>query len=398
MNWRLPPAAAFLLLASLTVSFLAGSSAPTPLYGVYMVEWGLTPLMVTVIFGIYALAVLVALLVAGRLSDHLGRRPVLLVATLAQAVTMIVFMTATSVTGLLVARVLQGLTTGAALGAIGAGMIDLDKKRGTVANAVAPPFGTATGAIVAGVLVQFLPFPTHLVYVVFGLVFIVQSLGLVFMTDSIAPRGGVLASLKPKLALPRATREPLLLATPVLIAVWALAGFYGALSPLLVKGMLGVNTPLIGGLALFVVATFGGLAVLVLQHREAKDMMILGAASLIVGVAVTALGVSEASIAFFFLGSMIAGVGFGAGFQGAVRTVVPFAAPHERAGVLSIIFIISYIAMGVPAVAAGWMIARHGNVVATAQLFAAVIMALAGTALLASVLRAATQRVSRVAG
>jgi MFS family permease len=398
MSWRLPPSAAFLLLASLTVSFLAGSSAPTPLYGVYMAEWGLTPLMVTVIFGIYALAVLVALLVAGRLSDHLGRRPVLLVATLAQAVTMIVFMTATSVTGLLVARVLQGLTTGAALGAIGAGMIDLDKKRGTVANAVAPPFGTATGAIVAGVLVQFLPFPTHLVYVVFGLVFIVQSLGLVFMTDSIAPRGGVLASLKPKLALPRATREPLLLATPVLIAVWALAGFYGALSPLLVKGMLGVNTPLIGGLALFVVATFGGLAVLVLQHREAKDMMMLGAASLIVGVAVTALGVSEASIAFFFLGSMIAGVGFGAGFQGAVRTVVPFAAPHERAGVLSIIFIISYIAMGVPAVAAGWMIARHGNVVATAQLFAAVIMALAGTALLASVLRAATQRVSRVAG
>jgi len=398
MNWRLPPTAAFLLLASLTVSFLAGSSAPTPLYGVYMAEWGLTPLMVTVIFGIYALAVLVALLVAGRLSDHLGRRPVLLVATLAQAVTMIVFMTATSVTGLLVARVLQGLTTGAALGAIGAGMIDLDKTRGTVANAVAPPFGTATGAIVAGVLVQFLPFPTHLVYVVFGLVFILQSLGLVFMTDSIAPRGGVLASLKPKLALPRATREPLLLATPVLIAVWALAGFYGALSPLLVKGMLGVNTPLIGGLALFVVATFGGLSVLVLQHREAKDMMMLGAASLIVGVAVTAVAVSEASIAFFFVGSMIAGVGFGAGFQGAVRTVVPFAAPHERAGVLSIIFIISYIAMGVPAVAAGWMIARHGNVVATAQLFAAAIMALAGTALLASVLRAATQRVSRVAG
>ena len=398
MNWRLPPTAAFLLLASLTVSFLAGSSAPTPLYGVYMAEWGLTPLMVTVIFGIYALAVLVALLVAGRLSDHLGRRPVLLVATLAQAVTMIVFMTATSVTGLLVARVLQGLTTGAALGAIGAGMIDLDKTRGTVANAVAPPFGTATGAIVAGVLVQFLPFPTHLVYIVFGLVFILQSLGLVFMTDSIAPRGGVLASLKPKLALPRATREPLLLATPVLIAVWALAGFYGALSPLLVKGMLGVNTPLIGGLALFVVATLGGLSVLVLQHREAKDMMMLGAASLIVGVAVTAVAVSEASIAFFFVGSMIAGVGFGAGFQGAVRTVVPFAAPHERAGVLSIIFIISYIAMGVPAVAAGWMIARHGNVVATAQLFAAVIMALAGSALLAGLLRAATQRVSRVAG
>jgi MFS family permease len=323
---------------------------------------------------------------------------VLLAATLAQAATMIVFVTATGLTGLLVARVLQGLTTGAALGAIGAGMLDLDKTRGTVANAVAPPFGTATGAVVAGVLVQFLPFPTHLVYVVFGLVFIAQALGLVFMNDSITPRGGVLASLKPQLKLPRATREPLLLATPVLIAVWALAAFYGALSPLLVKGMLGVNTPLIGGLALFVVATFGGLSVLVLQHREAKDVMILGTVSLIVGTGIAALSLPHSDIALFFLGSMIAGVGFGAGFQGAVRTVMPFAAPHERAGVLSIIFIISYIALGVPAVAAGWMIARHGNILATAQLFAAVIIALAGTALVASVMRVATQRVSRVAG
>ena len=389
---RLSPAVAFLLLGSLTVSFLAGSSAPTPLYGVYMAEWGLTPLMITVIFGIYALAVLLALLVAGRLSDHLGRRPVLLTATLAQALTMGLFVTATGLTGLLVARVMQGLTTGAAVGAIGAAMIDLNKARGTVANAVAPPFGTATGAIVAGVLVQYLPFPTHLVYVVFGLVFILQAIGLVFMTDSISPRGGVLAALKPQLSLPRATREPLLLAAPVLVAVWALAGFYGALSPMLVKGMLGVNGPLIGGLALFVLAACGGIAVLVLQHREPKDLMMFGVLSLFVGVAIAVLALPYGSIAFFFLGTMVAGSGFGAGFQGAVRSVVPFAAPHERAGVLSIIFIISYISMGVPAVVAGCMIARHGDVLATAQIFGAAIMALAGTALLGSVLRAATQR------
>src|SRR6202011_5132660 len=173
---RLSPAMAFLLLASITVSFLAGSSAPTPLYPVYMAQWGLTPLTITVIFGIYALAVLLALLVAGRLSDHLGRRPVLLAATVAQAVTMVLFGTATGLTGLLVARVVQGLTTGAALGAVGAAMIDLDKTRGTLANAVAPPFGTATGALVAGVMVQYLPFPTHLVYAVFGMVFILQAI------------------------------------------------------------------------------------------------------------------------------------------------------------------------------------------------------------------------------
>src|SRR6267154_1524656 len=197
---RLSPAAAFLLLASITVSFLAGSSAPTPLYPLYMAQWGLTPLTITLIFGIYALAVLFALLVAGRLSDHLGRRPVLLTAALAQAATMLWFGVATSLTGLLLARVVQGLTTGAAIGAVGAAMIDLDKTRGTVANAVAPPVGTAMGALVAGILVQYLPFPTQLVYVVFGAVFILQAVGLAFMRESISARSGVLASLKPRLS------------------------------------------------------------------------------------------------------------------------------------------------------------------------------------------------------
>src|ERR1700739_3739140 len=103
------PMAAFLLLASLTVSFLAGSSAPTPLYPVYIAKWGLTPLSITLIFGIYALAVLLALLVAGRLSDHLGRQPVLLAATLAQAATMMLFVTATGSAGLIVARIIQGI-------------------------------------------------------------------------------------------------------------------------------------------------------------------------------------------------------------------------------------------------------------------------------------------------
>src|SRR3984885_15954113 len=128
----LSPAASFYLLASMTVSFLAGSSAPTPLYPLYQSMWGFSPVMLTLVFGIYALAVLAALLVAGRLSDHLGRRPVLIVAAAGQALVMLLFATAESVTGLLIARVVQGVATGAAIGAIGAAMIDLDKSRGTV--------------------------------------------------------------------------------------------------------------------------------------------------------------------------------------------------------------------------------------------------------------------------
>jgi predicted MFS family arabinose efflux permease len=384
---HLSPAATFYLLASMTVSFLAGSSAPTPLYPLYQAMWGFSPVMLTLVFGIYALAVLAALLVAGRLSDHLGRRPVLIVAAAGQALVMLLFATAESVTGLLVARIIQGLITGAAIGAVGAAMIDLDKSRGAIANAVAPAFGTALGALAGGIFLQYLPDPTHLVYAGLAAVFVTQALGLHFVRDSIAPQSGVLASLKPRFNLPRSTREHLLLAVPILLSVWALAGFYGSLGPMLIRGMLHSRSPILGGLALFVLAASAGISVLLLHRRTPREMAMLGAAALLAGVALTVYALPRSAIALFFLGTAVAGVGFGTGFQGAVRSVIQSAAPHERAGTLSIVFIISYLAMGVPAVAAGFLLARHVNIIAVAQIFCAVLMALAAASLVGGAVR-----------
>ena len=137
----LPARAAFALQVSILVLFLASSSAPTPLYAIYEATWGFSPITVTVVFGVYALAVLTSLLTVGSLSDHIGRRPVLLGAIVVQAAAMLVFATAGGVPALLVARVVQGLATGAAIGALGAGLIDLQKARGTIANGVAPVIG-----------------------------------------------------------------------------------------------------------------------------------------------------------------------------------------------------------------------------------------------------------------
>src|ERR1700678_2804535 len=241
--------ATFYLLASITISFLAGSSAPTPLYTLYQAQWGFSPMTVTIIFGIYAISVLTALLFVGRLSDHLGRRPVLIAAIAAQAATMVIFATASGVADLVLARIIQGLATGTAVGAVGAGMIDLNKARGATANAVAPAFGTATGGVLSGFLVQYLPAPTHLVYAVLGTIFVLQGIGVALMADTIAPAPGAIASLKPQLNLPAAARGPLLLALPVLVASWAMGGFYGSLGPMLLRGMLGVGSSLLGGLA-----------------------------------------------------------------------------------------------------------------------------------------------------
>ena len=377
----LPPRPAFFLLASIVVSFLAGSSAPTPLYAVYQAQWHFSAITTTVVFGIYALAVLAALLVVGSLSDHVGRRPVLLVAIAAQAATMLVFAGADSVSQLVVARILQGLSTGAAVGAVGAGLLDLDRARGTIANAVAPVMGTASGALLSGVLVEYLPQRTHLVYLVLLAVFALQGAGVVLMAETSARRPGAIASLRVQLALPPLTRRPFLLAAPAIVAVWALAGLYGSLAPALVRHVAGSGSAVLGGLALFTLAAAGGVTVLVLRTTPPRTVMFLGTVALIVGVGATLVAVSATSATLFFLGSALAGAGFGAGFQGAIRSVLPLAAPHERAGVLSILYLVSYLAMGLPAVVGGFLVVHAGGLLTTAREYGIAVMVLAALAL-----------------
>ncbi|MGH8891415.1 MAG: MFS transporter [Acidothermaceae bacterium] len=378
---RLPAAAAFYLQASILVFFLAGSSAPTPLYALYQAKWGFSPITTTVVFGIYALAVLAALLVVGSLSDHVGRRPVLLVAVAAQAVTMLIFATADGVPALLVARVVQGLSTGAAAGAIGAGLLDLHKARGTIANAIAPLLGTASGAIGSGLLVQYLPAPTHLVYLSLFGIFLVQGIGLVFMAESATQRPGALASLRPQFGLPDAVRRPALLAIPMLVAVWALPGFYGSVGPALIRRIAGSNSALLGGFGLFILAVGGAASVAALRSVSARGEMVFGSVAVLVGVAATLIAVANNSTIWFFVATAVAGSGFGAGFQGAIRTVLPLAAAHQRAGVLSILYVVSYLAMGLPAVIAGFLVVDGGGVIDTAREYGFGVLALAGIAL-----------------
>jgi MFS family permease len=382
----LSPHVSFLLLASITVSFLAGSLAPTPLYPVYQAEWGFSALTTTEIFGIYALALLGSLLVAGRLSDHVGRRPVLIVATLMQAVVMLIFASANGVAGLMLGRVVQGIAPGAALGAVGASMLDLDRARGPVANAVAPPLGTGAGGLLAGLLVHYLPAPTLLVYVVLAIVFLLQALGVVFMPETVTRRAGAVASLKPQLGLPAAAHAPMLVAAPVLVAAWSLAGFYGSLIPALTRSVFGFDPSLASGIAAFVFAGSGAATVLALSSSAPRVVMAYGALALIAGTAAVMAALDAQWAAGFFLASALAGSGFGAGFQGAVRTVLPTAKMHERAGVLSVVFVVSYLAMGIPAIVAGFLVSHGGALLPTAQHFGAVVEALAAFALLGTLL------------
>lgn len=384
---QLSPRASFALLGSITVAFLAGSMAPTPVYPLYQAAWGLSALTVTMVFGIYALVLLAALLVTGRLSDHLGRRPVLIAATLVQALAMLLFATADGAGALLLARVVQGLATGAALAAVGAGMLDLDKTRGPVANAVTPPLGTAIGGLAGGAAVHWLPAPTTLIYLALGAIFLLQALGVAFIAETAPRRAGAWRSLRPQFALPVATRRPLLLALPVLVAAWSLAGFFGALGPALLRSAFGLDASLAGGMAGFVLAGSGAAAVLALRRQAPETVMRRGALALLLGTTGLVWALDRHAVTGFFVATLLAGVGFGAGFQGAIRSVVPTAQPFERAGVLSIVFVVSYLAMGLPAIAAGAFAAHGAPLGGTAEAFGALVAASAALALLGAAWR-----------
>jgi MFS family permease len=382
---RLSGRPALYLLASIIVSLLAASSAPTPLYAMYQAQWGFSAITTTIVFGVYALTVLAALLTLGRLSDHVGRRPVLLAALAIQAVSLLVFTTASGVPELLIARVVQGVSTGAALGAIGAGMLDVDRQRGTLANAVAPAVGTATGSLLSALAVRYLPAPEHLIYLVLLGAIVVQAVGVALMRETVTPAPGALATLVPEFKLPRSLRGPVLAAAPVLFAAWALVSLYGALGPALVRTLTGSDSVILGGLSLTVLAAAAVASILALRNVRARTAMTTGVAALVAGAAITLLALTVKSPGLFFAGTVVSGIGFGGGFQGGIRTVVPKAAPHERSGVLSLLFVVSYLGLGLPGVAAGFLAVHGAGLTGAARDYSAALIVLAVPAAVATI-------------
>jgi MFS family permease len=175
-------------------------------------------------------------------------------------------------------------------------------------------------------------------------------------------------------------------AVPVLFAVWSLAGLYGSLGPAVVDRLVHTTSVVYGGLPLFVLAGAAALSVPTMRQLSSRTVMTVGVVTLIVGVAGTLAAVGNGAggalpATGFFVGSAVAGFGFGAGFQGGIRLVVPLVEPHERAGVLSLLYVVSYLGMGVPAVAAGFLVVHGGGLLDTTREYGAAVVVLAAAAL-----------------
>jgi hypothetical protein len=167
-----------------------------------------------------------------------------------------------------------------------------------------------------------------------------------------------------------------LAAAPVLFAVWALGGFYGSLGPSLADHLARSSSVVEGGLGLGLLALIGAIATFVLRSTPASQVMMIGTSTLVAGVGVVLLSLWAGSAGLFFVGTAVAGIGFGAGFQGGIRLVAPLAHPDQRAGVLSALFIVSYLGLGVPAVLAGLAVVHGGGLIATSYEYGVAVIVL----------------------
>jgi MFS family permease len=374
-------------MVAITVIFPAASAVPSPLYAVYQERWGFSASTLTEVFAVYAVALLASLLVVGALSDHVGRRPVLAAAIAGEALSLVLFIVARDVEMLAAARIVQGLATGAALSTLGAVLIDLTPAhapgRGGLVNGVAPLAGLALGALGCGLLIDYAPAPTTLVFVALLVALAGAAIAVALSPETSALRPGARASLRPRVGLPARLRGDALAILPALLASWALGGLYLSLGPSVAASLLGVDSHLVGGLVVSALCATGALAALVLRERDTRDVLALAAALLVGGMAITLVGIDTRLLWTAAAGTIVAGVGFGAAALGCFGTLARAAAPAERGEVFALAYVVSYLAFSVPAVAAGFAATAFG-LRDTTLVYGAVIMVVALLALVSA--------------
>ena len=379
----LPRAAGFWLVAGVLFLLLFASGAASPLYGVYQAQWRFSAITLTAVFGVYAVGLLVALLVFGSVSDYLGRRRVISVAMAAGAGACGLFLAAHGVGLLFAARALSGVSAGTATSAGGAALIDLQPEgsgRGPVVTGAATLLGLAAGALGTSALVQYGPAPTHLVWWLLLGASAVAAVAVLAIPETAARRPGVLAALRPRVAVPRRARTTFAVALPCLIAAPALLGFYLALGPSLAAQVLRSPDLLWGGLVILLVAGSGAAASVALRGVGGAAAMLAGCLVLLAGVVMTLAAIQTASAAAFLAGAAVAGAGFGTGFfLGAYRILTPLAGSGQRASLIAAIWIVYYLAFSVPVVIAG-VATTHVGLHQTAVVYSAALAVLAAAA------------------
>ena len=344
-----------LVAFAFTVTML-GTTLPTPLYPLYQREFHISPLIVTIVFAVYAIAVIAGLLLFGHQSDRIGRRPVLLMGLGLSALSAVAFIFAHDVGLVYAGRVLSGLSAGVFTGAGTAAMVDYapaERRRATTLLAVVMNVGgLALGPLIAGLLAQYEPNPLRLPYEVdLALVFAAIG-GVLWMRETVQDARGTLTLSVQHLRVPQEIRGIFIQAAIVGACAFAVSGVFSSVTPVFLGTQLHVHAPAIAGVLLFLFMGTSALGQFLVDRIPKNAAFAVGCGCLIVGLGCLAGSIALRSLAFIMISAVIGGCGQGI-VMGFGLANINERITERRGEVTSAYFVLLYAGLALPVVAVG---------------------------------------------
>ncbi|WP_433795877.1 MFS transporter [Actinoplanes sp. CA-252034] len=357
---------------------MAFSTVPAPLYPLY----GYSTFTVTVIFAAYAVGVVASLLLAGHVSDQVGRRRILIPALALELVAALLFLSGTSLPVLLAARLITGLGVGMITATATAHLLELNgasPARFEIVSTAANIGGLGVGTLVAGVLASYVDSPLRTPYLLFVFLLSVAIAAVAMAPETVRPNPAY--RYRPQRVA--TGRGPAYLAAATgAFAAFSVFGFFTSVAPGFVAGTLNHPSRALAGLIVF--AVFGGSAAAqtLTTGLGARRRTTLGLTAQALGTIILVTGMHQASLTVFLLGGMLAAAGAGVLFKAGIGTVAALATGTERGAALAGIFLIAYVALAVSALAIGVAVLAAPVITVMTWFAAILLIMLAGVAVL----------------
>ena len=351
-----PRQVAFWLLALVLGVTMLGTTLPTPLYVIYQGRWHFSAAMVTVTFAVYAVAVIATLLLAGRSSDQAGRRPVLAAALGASALSTITFILAPAVAALIAARIVSGLSAGLMTGTATAALTELipdsDHRRASLVATAANMGGLGLGPLLAGLLAQYAPHPTTLVFEVYLALLAVAGLVVLLVPETVGARTRPALRFT-GLGIPDRGRGEFIAAGVAAFAAFALLGLFSSLVPGFIAGQLHQGSHAVQGTVVFGIFAVGTVTQVMLSRSSGPRVVLAGLGLFLAALGLIAAALASSGIALFLAGTVAGGVAVGAIFLGSLGTANRLAPAGRRGQAISAFFVACYAGLSIPVVGVG---------------------------------------------
>ncbi|WP_436969451.1 MFS transporter [Actinacidiphila glaucinigra] len=348
---------AYVAAAGVFAVGMAGTTLPTPLYGLYREEIGFSELVVTVVFAVYAIGVIAALLVAGDFSDVLGRRPVLLTALGLSLLSAVCFLFQNGLPLLFAGRLLSGFSAGLLSGAGTAAVLELAppglRARAGLAATAANMGGLGCGPLLSGILAQYAPWPLRLPFVAH-----IALLLAAFAVTRALPETVAVRSPRPPLrpqgmVVPSQTRAAFVPAGLAAFAGFSMLGLFTAVAPSFLALTLDEHNLAVTGLVVFSVFCASTAGQMLMGRLGVRRALPAGCLVLTTGMALVAVSLVVESLPVLVVGALVGGLGQGMSFRAGLTGVSAVAPDEHRGATISAFFVVAYVGISVPVVGVG---------------------------------------------